>query len=51
MATKLEKIEDRKIALETLALTHETLKNGGLLSVVIKHTSESNLSFRYDVRL
>ncbi len=51
MATKLEKEQDLKLALTTLESVHADLKAGGLLSVIIKHTSESNLSFRYDVRL
>jgi hypothetical protein len=51
MATKLEKQEDLKSALTMLETIHADLKAGGLLSVIIKHTSESNLSYRYDVRL
>lgn len=49
MATKLEKEQDLKLALTTLESVHADLKAGGLLSVIIKHTSESNLSYRYDV--
>lgn len=51
MATKLEKEQDLKLALETLTHVHKALENGGLISVAIKHTSPSNLSYRFDVRL
>lgn len=51
MATKLETQQDRAQALETLTRVHEALSNGGVLVVTIKHTSASNMSYRYDVRL
>lgn len=43
--------EDIETALFSLNTANKALKKGGLLVVSIKHTSESNMSWRFDVRV
>jgi hypothetical protein len=49
--TKEQKLADRKAATYTLENAHYFLERGALLSVSITHTSQTNLSYRYSVKI
>jgi hypothetical protein len=50
-ATKEQKLADDKAATYTMENAHYFLERGGLLSVSITHTSQTNLSYRYSVKV
>lgn len=50
-ATKEQKQADTRAATYTLENAHFFLSRGGLLSVSITHTSQTNLSYRYSVKI
>jgi hypothetical protein len=50
-ATKEQKESDNKAATYALESAHYYLERGGLLSVSITHTSASNMSYRYSVKV